>query len=60
MQAVLLTMNFCVILYTFHFLSLRNKRKHVFDNKWVKYDGYSDHQTLSESSVVHDLKFSFL
>lgn len=60
MQAMLLTMNFYVILYTFHFLWFRKKRKHVFDNKWGKCDGYSDHQTLSESSVVHDLKFSFL
>lgn len=50
-----------MLFYT-HFIScgLEKKRKHVFDNKWGKYDGYSDHQTLSESSVVHDLKFSFL
>lgn len=46
--------------HTFHFLWFRKKRKHVFNNKWGKCDGYSDHQTLSESSVVHDLKFSFL
>lgn len=46
--------------HTFHFLWFRKKRKLVFNNKWGKCDGYSDHQTLSESSVVHDLKFSFL
>lgn len=63
MQAMLLTMNLSVITaFNTHFIScgLEKKRKHVFDYKWGKYDTYTDHQTLSELFVVHDLKFLFL
>lgn len=50
-----------MLFYT-HFIScgLEKKENMFLTTSGGKYDGYSDHQTLSESSVVHDLKFSFL